>query len=300
MELEFRLRKRRRWLPVLPTLLTLGNAICGFGAITFAAKVGPQTTGDPLFVAALLVYLGMVFDMLDGHTARLTKQTSNFGAELDSMCDVITFGVAPAFIMLKFCEANQLSVLAPLLYHRRIVWVVAALYTTCAVLRLARFNVETDEGDSHESFNGLPSPAAAGMIASIAVAPGLTQLVDPRFADSADDPGYWIFKVAQLTLPALTLIVSCLMVSRVRYPHLTNQLFRGRRTFQHVRQLIFALVAIFAFHELAIPLVFGYFVLASPLRALWDWLMRQRPNPAPAAPAAQSPQPPEIEERRHA
>ena len=102
MKLRIRLRKRQRWFPVLPTMITLGNAVCGFGAITFAFNVGPEGSSTAvnggLFTAALLVYLGMVFDMLDGHMARLTKQISNFGAELDSMCDVITFGDAKTAI----------------------------------------------------------------------------------------------------------------------------------------------------------------------------------------------------------
>ncbi len=273
MKLRLRLRKRQRWFPVLPTLITLGNAVCGFGAITFAFNVGPEGSSTVkyggLFTAALLVYLGMVFDMLDGHMARLTKQISNFGAELDSMCDVITFGVAPPFIMLKF----------PPVYHPRLLWVIAVLYTLCAVLRLARFNVETDEQNSHDSFSGLPSPAAAGTVASFAIAlPGLQKLTEPHPA-----VGAWLTQAAYVLLPLVTLAVACLMVSRIRYPHYFNQLFRGRRNFQHLVQLTFALVAVFAVHELAIPLIFMYFVLASPLRAFGSRLVMHRlPEPAEA------------------
>ena len=98
---------------VVPTLLTLGNAVCGFGSITFATKVGPGVTeGNELLVAALLLLAAMVFDMLDGHAARWAKMTSDFGAQLDSLCDVISFGVAPAFIMLKFPQVHHL-------YHPR-------------------------------------------------------------------------------------------------------------------------------------------------------------------------------------
>src|SRR4051794_17117377 len=108
--------KKVRMFWVLPTLLTLGNAVCGFGAITFAAKVGPTSLegtellqpsvggrfGNELFVAAILIFLGMLFDMLDGRAARWAKHTTDFGAQLDSLCDAITFGVAPAFLMLQF------------------------------------------------------------------------------------------------------------------------------------------------------------------------------------------------------
>jgi CDP-diacylglycerol--serine O-phosphatidyltransferase len=284
MKLRIRLRKRQRWFPVLPTLITLGNAVCGFGAITFACNLGPEgstaASYGGLFTAALLVYLGMVFDMLDGHMARLTKQISNFGAELDSMCDVITFGVAPPFIMLRFPQVQ--------VYHPRLLWVIAVLYTLCAVLRLARFNVETDEQDSHDSFSGLPSPAAAGTVASFAIIlPGLQKLTEAHPAIGA-----WLTQAAYFSLPLVTLAVACLMVSRVRYPHYFNQLFRGRRNFQHLVQLTFALVAIFAVHELAIPLILMYFVLASPLRAIGSRLVMHRlPEPAKAAPEFPPPAP---------
>jgi CDP-diacylglycerol--serine O-phosphatidyltransferase len=284
MKLRLRLRKRQRWFPVLPTMITLGNAVCGFGAITFAFNVGPEgsSTGSygGLFTAALLVYLGMVFDMLDGHMARLTKQISNFGAELDSMCDVITFGVAPPFIMLKFPQVQ--------VYHPRLLWVIAVLYTLCAVLRLARFNVETDEQNSHDSFSGLPSPAAAGTVASFAIVlPGLQKLTETHPAIGA-----WLTQAAYVLLPLVTLAVACLMVSRIRYPHYFNQLFRGRRNFQHLVQLTFALVAVFAVHEWAIPLIFMYFVLASPLRAFGSRLVMHRlPEPAEAAPEFPPPAP---------
>ena len=289
MKLRIRLRKRQRWFPVLPTLITLGNAVCGFGAITFAFNVGPEGSSstalyDGLSWAALLVYLGMVFDMLDGHMARLTKQTSNFGAELDSMCDVITFGVAPPFIMLKFSQMLKF----PPVFHPRLLWVIAVLYALCAVLRLARFNVESEDQDSHDSFSGLPSPAAAGTVASFAIIlPGLQKLTE-----SHPVVGAWLTQAAYVSLPLATLAVACLMVSRIRYPHYFNQLFRGRRNFQHLVQLTFALVAIFAVHELAIPLIFIYFVLASPLRAFGSRLVMHRlPEPPKAAPEFPPPAP---------
>jgi CDP-diacylglycerol--serine O-phosphatidyltransferase len=144
------------------------------------------------------------------------------------------------------------------------------LYILCALLRLARFNVETDEQDSHDSFSGLPSPAAAGMVASFAIVmPQLRELTAEGMPAMTQDLGRLLISAVHIGLPLLTLAVACLMVSRIRYPHVFNQLFRGRRNFQHILQLIFAMVVIFAVHELALPLIFGYFVLASPLRALW-------------------------------
>ncbi len=266
--LRWRRRVRReRVFAVLPTLLTLGNAVCGFGSITYAAKVGPEAVGNPLFLAGLLIFVAMVFDMLDGHAARLTKQTSDFGAQLDSLCDVLSFGVAPAFLMLQF----------PQMYHPRLLWVIAVLFILCAVLRLARFNVETGEEDSHSTFSGLPTPAAAAMVASCAVIlPGLNDMLDPAMGSLSQGVGRALLLAVHYGLPVMTLLLACLMVSRIRYPHVFNQLFHGRRDFRQLRQLIFALLAIFAVRGLAVPLIVGYFVLASPAVAVWGGLVARR------------------------
>ena len=251
---------------VLPTLLTLCNAACGFGSITFSAKAAAWTARadmdvNDLFLAGLLIFAAMVFDLLDGHVARLTKQTSDLGRQLDSLCDVISFGLAPALIVLKFSYH----------YHPRFLWVVALLYLICVVLRLARFNVESEtaEGDVHASFRGLPSPAAAGTIASLAIAlPGLSQFAFYGPTGTAKLAVGILMAATSVCLPLIMLAVACLMVSHIRYPHF-NQWFRGRRNFHNLVRLIFAIVVLSAVHEL-LPVVFLYFVLASPLRAVWN------------------------------
>jgi len=265
--------------PVLPTLLTLGNAACGFGSITFAMKTGPAPgEQNALFTAGLLIFVAMVFDMLDGYVARWARQTTEFGAQLDSLCDVVSFGVAPALLMLKF----------PQVYHPRLLWVIAVLYMVCAVLRLARFNLETGEEHSHGFFTGLPSPGAAGAIASVAVAmPGLQDLLDPSTTETTQWAGAWLLAAVAKGLPVLVLVVACLMVSRIRYPHVTRQLFRGRRNFRHLLQLIFAGTAIVLLHELAIPVLFCLYVAASPVRTLWTRFAAHRLGigPQPSVPA---------------
>ncbi len=162
---------RQKVFALLPTMLTLGNAVCGFGAITILARVGPMAAAelhDPaeqMVWAAGLIFLAMLFDALDGSAARLTNQTSEFGAMLDSLCDVVSFGVAPAFMMLKLTDPRhhlmEMLEKPPFNYRMDLLFAIAALYLACAILRLARFNVETDEEDDHGGFSGLPSPAAA-------------------------------------------------------------------------------------------------------------------------------------------
>lgn len=273
-----------RVFAVLPTLLTLGNAVCGFGAITFAAKVGlPHDVGwgrddsECLFIAAALVFLAMVFDMLDGRAARWANQSSQFGAELDSLCDAISFGVAPAFILVKFSPD----------FHPRVLWAIAGLYVVCAVLRLARFNVETDDDDTHDAFSGLPSPAAAGTVASFMIA--YPELVY-RAQNLSAQAGWWqrwlhtgaevAIPLIKFALPIVTLVVACLMVSRIRYPHVFNQLFRGKQPFSRLLQLVIGIAVCLVVQEFAIPLVFTWFALSGPVRAMWGHMSgRGRPQP---------------------
>ncbi|QDU43235.1 CDP-alcohol phosphatidyltransferase [Symmachiella dynata] len=253
--------RRQKMFAVVPTLLTLGNVACGFGSITFAAKLnGTETDPQNLFVAGLLIFVAMVFDMLDGSAARLAKNTSDFGAELDSLCDAVSFGVAPAFILVKFSTP----------FHGRMLWAIAVLYVMCAVLRLARFNVETGEEDTHESFSGLPSPAAAGTVAAFAVAyPEFLERIAEWQSSALESVRPDLDTFARMGLPFITLAVGCLMVSRIRYPHVFNQLFRGRQNYHHMLQLIFTIAAVYVVREMAVPLIFCAFAFGAPLRALW-------------------------------
>jgi CDP-diacylglycerol---serine O-phosphatidyltransferase len=291
IEHEPKRRPRQRMYAVIPTLLTLGNAVCGFGSITFAAMVGPaqlltspaiveagiapmKTAGELLFVSAGLIFLAMVFDALDGSVARLTKQTSDFGAQLDSMCDVVSFGVAPAFLMLKLMhpQHKMMESIAslPIEYHPRLLWTIAVLFMTCAILRLARFNNETDEADSHDDFKGLPSPAAAGVIASFPIGlQGLKYFTSDGVVSGSQQVSSTTLSVLIVLLPVITIMVASLMVSRIRYPHVINQLLRGSASRRKVRKMIFTGLLIFLFPEIALPLCFCYFAFAAPVRIAW-------------------------------
>jgi CDP-diacylglycerol---serine O-phosphatidyltransferase len=310
-------KRRRKVFAVLPTLLTLGNAVCGFAAITILAQVGPSLTpyeqaivateksavvdeftqspteeeqlfsarmkyfSERMVLASNLIFLAMLFDVLDGSAARLTNQTSEFGAQLDSLCDVISFGVAPAFLMLKLTHPNNRLmnsvVEAPFQFEHwpRFLLAFATLYVLCTVLRLARFNTETDEDDSHEGFSGLPSPAAAGVIASMPIGiMGLNNLL-------AKDSFRWSEIVENSVLPALavllpfiTLAIASLMVSRVPYPHLFNQIIRGTRGRRQIVNIVFVAVLVFTVHEVALPVVFCWFALGAPIKSGWAKYVR--------------------------
>ena len=261
-------------------MFTLGNLVCGFFAIVIASRVGTPTKSpeglmqtlatDPTncMYSAWLIFLAMVFDALDGYIARLSKSASEFGAELDSLCDMVSFGIAPAFLLVKMCP--QFS-----FFHKEAAWVIAASYAACASLRLARFNVETNDEDDHMNFRGLPTPAAAASVAGFAI------MFDTLSALGKDDnPAMYfasqIFVGLQRVLPFFALMAAGLMVSRVPYPHVVNQVFRGQRTLRHLVGIIFSIVAIMVFRDYAVSMVCVCFVLYSPLRFAWEKLVQRR------------------------
>ncbi len=265
-----------RTIAVFPTLLTLGNLLCGFFAIVVAARIekpisdysisGDVLSGDArhLMISGCLIFLAMVFDGLDGYVARLARTTSDFGAQLDSLCDVVSFGVAPGFLLVKMCPRFTLS-------HDQAVWIIAAAFAACAALRLARFNVETGDDDEHMYFSGLPSPAAAAVIAGFAI------MFHSLRQDISSAPlKEFVDKYLQLGLPFFALAVALLMVSRVRYPHITNRVLRGQRSFGHVVAVVFFFVAIMLVRGYALPIAASAFVLYGPVHLAWErWVERR-------------------------
>jgi len=280
---------------ILPTLFTLGNLICGFFAIVAASRVGAPTSAavpttvaiqahvptgmfnifdktDPVhncMLAGSLIFLAMIFDALDGHVARLAKSSSNFGAELDSLCDLVTFGVAPAFLLVKMCPGFTFN-------HSKLVWIIAAAYACCAALRLARFNVETDDDDDHLNFSGLPSPAAASVPASFAIL-FYALRVDTNTYDYAET----FDNIVQTVLPFLVFVVALLMVSRIPFPHVVNQFFRGQRSFGHLVGVVFALAAVMVVPGYVLPLLCVGFALSGPIRYAWQEWFQRRPHDEP-------------------
>lgn len=254
---ETRPRRRRLTLAVLPTLLTLGNGVCGMAAIAVATSALLEWTNeDQLFVAGLLIFGGMVFDALDGSAARMTGQSSEFGAQLDSLCDAITFGAAPAVIVWRFGD--------PLPY--RISWAIGVIFTLCVLIRLARFNVETKEDDSHDGFDGLPSPAAAGTIASFTIAmPHLETLTHQEYRQSIRSAAEMALMAGEYLVPVLAVLLAYLMVSRFTYPHVVQQWMSGRRSPNQIGQALFAVGGVIILKELALPLAFCIYAFWSPI-----------------------------------
>src|SRR5262245_41457656 len=262
-----------RKIAVVPTLLTLGNGVCGFVAIALASKIIPsetETHNDFFFaIAGWLIIAAMIFDMLDGYVARLSKTASKFGGELDSLCDAISFGVAPAFILLKLGPGWDRL---PRLHLHEILAGIAALYMVCTILRLARFNVDnTPDPASHKRFRGLPSPWAAGCIAALAVLRGEfpAKLAEYWTQFDLESSRALVQQVVEVIAPLGALTVALLMVSVLPYPHVTKQWLRGRRHVWHLIHVLMLVFIVVLMRELALALVFWGYALGMPLRYLF-------------------------------
>jgi CDP-diacylglycerol--serine O-phosphatidyltransferase len=238
-------KQRLNYIAVLPSLITLLNGVCGFASIIFASKGSFGLSGYMLLLA-------MIADMLDGRVARMSKNTSSFGGQLDSLCDMISFGLAPAFLMYSLLD-NKLNI-AQLTILKRFIWLAGATYISCAAIRLARFNVENEEDESaHMNFIGLPTPAAAGVIASLVI---LYEKEILPLITSDSGPYVILGDIIIYALPFLMLGVAILMVSRIQYPHIVNQNIKGKKPLDHLIRILLLGFILWTIQSAALALIF--------------------------------------------
>lgn len=245
MDKQEKVQKRRRGVYLLPNLLTTGAMFAGFYAIV----AGMQSKFE---VAAIAVFIAMILDGLDGRVARMTNTQTAFGAEYDSLSDLVSFGLAPALVMYQWALVHLND------YGDawgKAGWLVAFIYVACAALRLARFNTQIGQVDKR-FFIGLPSPASAAIVVGMV----------------------WVFHDLQLsgqslTFPALfmTLAAGLLMVSNISFYSFKDLDLRNRVPFFAV----LAVVLVFALVMLDPPKVlFGVFVIYASSGPIL-WVMRR-------------------------
>jgi CDP-diacylglycerol---serine O-phosphatidyltransferase len=251
----------------LPTLVTLGNAFCGLLAITYVLE-GIQAAGakdragffEYMELAVLVNLLAMVFDFLDGKVARLTGHASEFGVQVDSLSDVISFGLVPA-VMFKALAQEEFG-LKP-----RIALILASFHLFGAVLRLARFNVEADlENDDHRYFKGLPSPAAAAGVGSLVY----------LYVEATRHYPFLVPYIAK-GFPYAIVTLGVLMWTKFPYVHFANMLLTESRHFSHLLLVLVAIAAVFAEPPLAIAVIMLTYALSGPILYVWD-LCTGRPS----------------------
>jgi CDP-diacylglycerol--serine O-phosphatidyltransferase len=274
------LLRLRAWYKFIPTALTLGNTLCGFTAIlctlqVYAPEQGTEIRqllaflhlhepqpGDEirqlLGVSAWLIVGALVFDMLDGWSARLLNAASPYGVQMDSLADMVTFGVAPAVMVVVMAQTQQL-VAMPYFW----VWLLCAIYLACAALRLALYNVKVESGEPTDMFQGLPSPGGAAAVASLVL----------LYSDPKSDTMFQYILVAQY-LPFYAAILGFLMVTKTPYMHVGKWLGSKRNNKLKIMVLI-TFFLLFNWHSrLVAAVTINVYVLSGPLRDIILWLYR--------------------------
>jgi CDP-diacylglycerol--serine O-phosphatidyltransferase len=239
----------RRGVYLLPSLFTMGNMFCGYLCVLYAIR-------GEFSVAAPLIGVAVVLDMLDGRIARMTGTATAFGVEFDSLADVVSFGIAPA--VLTFMWGLQ-----PL---QRLGWAAGFIYLSAAALRLARFNIQSVKAADKRHFVGMPSPAAAAVPASTVF----------FYPDGLQDPRWALVALAVMVVPAL------LMVSTIRFNSFKTIDTQQRRSYK-VLALVALVIAVIQLHPSIVLLGLAYlYMLVGLGGALWA-RVRRRPAPHPSA-----------------
>lgn len=252
---------------LLPNLMTAGNLFCGFMAILqiFEGTILRRAEVDGWIIHyqySLFFILGaFIFDMLDGRVARHGGQESPFGKQFDSLADLISFGAAPALMVFKIVLFEM---------PNRIGWFIAFIYLVCGALRLARFNVMTAEETKNEKndfFTGIPIPAAAGIIASI------TLLILHIYSEDGAI-GNWKY-----LLGILLLVLSYLMMSRVRYPSFKGIHWRTRRPISHLFFIVVLASILMLNYRYGLALLFTAYMLSGPLLPVYQKYKKTKSQP---------------------
>ena len=206
----------------LPNLFTAGNLFCGFVALTkiVEANLTPDVNGHvdwmPIKFALAAILLACIFDLFDGRVARMGGHESPFGREFDSLADLVSFGVAPAFLVHRVVLRDVLSG-----DYTELGWFIASIYLICGAFRLARFNCLSamNAPGAGKDFLGFPIPSAAGLVASLT-------LFIIKLNEKEKNLGHWAY-----LLPAVLVFLSAMMVSEVKYPSFKSLGLRSSTTF---------------------------------------------------------------------
>ena len=243
-------RNLHKGIFLLPNLFTTGALFAGFYAI-IAAMQGHFET------AAMVIFLAMILDGLDGRVARLTNTQSAFGAEYDSLSDMVCFGVAPGLVMYQWSLSYLADVSA---FWGRLGWLAAFIYTTCTALRLARFNTQIGTADKRY-FQGLASPAAAAVVMGAV-------WFSETYAISGEELKY--------LMVVLTLCAGGLMVSRFSYYSFKDLDLRQKIPFMMAPAVM--LVMVFLAIEAATLLFFSFilYMLSGPVISLFRWYRKRQ------------------------
>lgn len=246
---------------LLPNLLTAANLFCGFLAITriVEADLNLQNYPNVIREALLYILLACIFDLFDGRVARMGGFESPFGREFDSLADIVSFGVAPAFLV------HRIVLKDVFVKHPEVGWFIASLYVICGAFRLARFNclAAMSGTGGGKYFLGIPIPMAAGMVASLT-------LFLLWFEEKNFSVGTWRY-----ALPVILVFLSVMMVSEVKYPTFKKLDWRTQRPFVKTLIVVMLVGAVIVLWQkllpFAAPLVFTAYLVYGLIR---PWISR--------------------------
>jgi CDP-diacylglycerol--serine O-phosphatidyltransferase len=269
----------------LPNLFTAANLFCGFVALTkiVGADIGTDTMNPnyaQIKIALGFILLGCIFDLFDGRLARMAGVESPFGREFDSLADLVSFGVAPAFLVHRVVLRDVFEA------HPQVGWFISSIYLLCGAFRLARFNCIAAMAGSGggKEFLGFPIPAAAGLVASLTML--MIHLGEKGFA-----PNKWTY-----ALPVLLLFLSAMMVSTVKYPTFKKLNLRATSTFAKTMIAALLVGSVVILQErilyIVLPFVFTAFLLYGFIRPRISRKMRHEIEDAEDEDDAESPAPP--------
>lgn len=232
-------RRRKAAMHLIPNLFTTGNLFCGVYAILSVFNAN-------YLAAAIAILVAMVFDVLDGKSARLTNSTSHFGLEYDSLSDVVSFGVAPGLLIYSWALSGQGTFGVAVMFA----------YVAMGAVRLARFNSTVALSDG-KYFTGLAIPAAAGVVASLVI-------FDHHIVRMGAE-------VKPIFVLIITLTLSFLMVSTIKYRSFKDLKFRGRQQITYLVWGILVLMMVAAWPQVMLFVIFGGYALLGPAERLF-WL----------------------------
>lgn len=248
-------KRHKAAMHLIPNLFTTGNLFCGVYAILSVFNAN-------YMAAAIAILVAMIFDVLDGKSARLTNSTSHFGLEYDSLSDVVSFGVAPGLLIYSWALSGQGMFGVAVMFA----------YVAMGAVRLARFNSTVAVADS-KYFTGLAIPAAAGVVASLVI-------LDHHIVRMGSE-------VKPVLVLVITLSLSFLMVSTVKYRSFKDLKFKGRQQITYLVWGILALMLIAAWPEVMLFVVFAGYAMMGPTERVF-WLaaraMGKKPLPKPEQP----------------
>ncbi len=247
-----------KWLKKLPNFLTICNSLCGFAAILYTLHVYDNngSSTEALTVSAWIIMFAMVFDALDGFAARIFNAASMKGLQMDSLSDMVTFGVAPAVMVavmahrMKACD----TLFTP--HDYILIWGITGIYLGCAALRLAAYNVNAIwPSGNHDSnyFHGLPSPGAAAAVASMII----------YFNNSSEE-----IKHLTYSLPLYAATLGLLMISNIQYVHAGRWLLSIRRNKQRLFLFFIIMLSIAIWHTSGVIFWVNIYIFSGPVIAV--------------------------------